>query len=106
MREFHGHGPITNAQRTRRWRVAHSGRRVIGATMYLRRPHFSSVNIVIDAPSFFARGIVLSMAPKDRGFGAWATRIFMEEGGPAGPSSKAHQDVSERRKLIGGLFGG
>jgi hypothetical protein len=40
FRRFHAHGLIAKVPRTRRWRVTLYGRRVMGASLYLRDHHF------------------------------------------------------------------
>ncbi len=43
FRRLHAHGLIAKIPRTRRWRVTHYGRNVMGTTMYLREHHFPNV---------------------------------------------------------------
>ena len=43
FRRFHAHGLIAKIPRTRRWRVAFYGRRVMGMALYLREKDFSKV---------------------------------------------------------------
>jgi hypothetical protein len=43
FRRLHAHGLIAKIPRTRRWRVTHYGRKVMGTTMYLREHHFPNV---------------------------------------------------------------
>jgi hypothetical protein len=43
FRRLHAHGLIAKIPRTRRWRVTHYGRNVMGTSMYLREHHFPNV---------------------------------------------------------------
>lgn len=49
FRRFHAHGLIAKVPHTRRWRVTHYGRRVMGTAIYLRDQHFPQVQAAIAA---------------------------------------------------------
>jgi hypothetical protein len=43
FRRLHARGLIAKISRTRRWRVTHYGRNVMGTSLYLREHHFPNV---------------------------------------------------------------